>query len=269
MRVLGLAILALSGCVSPIVNLKAERPFTLESAKFVIKSDGHSEKDVARLEKSLERVPLATARWGALAQPVTVYIVRNHAELEAAVGRFGFDWLRAWSTFDELIIQAPITWTAVQDVVDELVIHEVTHNLLFQASADANTWLTREIPLWFREGMAISTASQQGRYPSLEDSAQWLEKGLDPFGDGERLSKNQSTEVYGVGLHAFEFLVRKHGDEKIRALMAAMHAGDVFGAAFEKAIGISVDDFVKSFREFMKQREFRQLRKTVPVSATP
>lgn len=262
-------LIVLSGCVSPLVNLKAETPLTVERAQFVIKSDGRSERDVARLERALQRVPAATGRWGSLTQPVTVYLVATHGDLEAAVGRFGFAWLRAWAHFDDVIFQAPSTWTANQEVVDELVIHELTHCVLFQASADEKSWLTRGIPLWFREGMALVTAQQHGRYPSLEDTARWFEEHpeLDAFEDGEALSKERGSEVYGVALHAFEFLERRVGAEQVRAVMAAMRAGDDFHAAFARALGFGVGDFVKQFRAFLQARQFRELKRSVPAES--
>ncbi|MFT3708110.1 MAG: hypothetical protein QM817_10685 [Archangium sp.] len=264
--VLGLALFS-SGCVSPLTRLKVEKPLALEGAQFVLKSDGKSDRDVARIEQALQRVPSMLERWGTISAPVTVYVVPLHEDLEAAVGRPGFGWLRAWAHFDDVIFQAPSTWTTSQEVVDELVVHEVTHCLLFQASGDSTTWLSRHIPLWFREGMAIVTAHQQRRYPSLEDTARWLESNpdLNPFEDGERLSKRNSAEVYGVGVHAFELLEEKVGAAKIRELMAAMHGGEDFEGAFAKALGTTLDAFLREFRAFLKARQFRDTHQSVPA----
>src|SRR6185295_2154512 len=49
--------------------------------------------------------------------------------------------------------------------VDELMLHELTHCVMYQRSASAADWSRKRIPLWFREGMASVTASQSYRWP--------------------------------------------------------------------------------------------------------
>lgn len=259
-----LLLVALTGCVSPLRNLRDERALDAEGATFTIKSNGQPQ-DVARVERALQKAPKELARWGTLRVPVTVYVVPNHAELETAVGRPGFGWLRAWARYDDVIFQAPSTW-ANDGLLEELVIHELTHCTLFQATGDADTWEARRIPLWFREGMAISTARQHHRYPSLEDSARWLEEHpqLDPFEDGERLSHLHSAEVYGVAVHAFDFLVEHHSETTIRKMFEVMRGGKEFELAFTEALGLPPKAFEQAFRAYMKARRFRDENKSVP-----
>lgn len=270
MKRLALLLVVVSGCVSPLKSLRDERPLELEGAHFVVKSNGQPD-DVERISRSVGKTPQQLQRWGAIKEPVTVFVVPTHGELEFSVGRLGYDWLRAWARYGEVIFQAPSTWTKSDEVLDELVLHELTHCLMFQASGDRDSWETRKIPLWFREGMALVTARQYRRYPSMEDSARWLEThpGLDPFTDGEQLSRAHFLDVYGVALHAFARLVDVHGDASVVALLAQLFKGATFEDAFQTAMGQTVRDYEAEFRAFLQSRRFRELRKSLPVLELP
>jgi len=258
-------VIVFTGCVSPLKNLRDERLLELDGARFVVKSNGQP-RDVARIERALQRAPKEVERWGLLRLPVTVFVVPNHAELETAVGRRGYEWLRAWARFDEVIFQAPSTWAPGAEILEELVVHELTHCLLFQSTGEPDTWEALHIPLWFREGMALSTARQHRRYPSLEDSARWLEAHpeLDPFGDGDRLSNVWPVELYGVAVHTFDHLVERYSDEAVKRLMSVMRGGKDFEPAFTEAVGLSPRDFEQQVRGYLKARRFREKKRSVP-----
>ena len=266
----------LLGCAGPLGSLRVETPLTISGQRFTLKSDEKSTADRQLLERALEKATPELARWGGLELPVTVYLLPSHDDLEAAVHRRGFGWLRAWARYDDVIFQAPSTWTTSPSVVDQLVLHELTHCLLFQRSGTRETWLEKKIPLWFREGMAISTAGQAPLYPSLEDSALWLVRNptLDAFRDGEVLSEGQSAEMYGLALHAFNFLQRRYGADRVQALMTAMRKGSDFETAFEKTVGVPVARFQKDFENYLRLRAFRGVRRTgrsviVPTAPVP
>ncbi|MFZ5443263.1 MAG: hypothetical protein ACOZQL_24865 [Myxococcota bacterium] len=265
-RALPALLVVLAGCVSPLTNLRSQRPIELEQARFELRSDGTIEGDVARIEAAVRRAPEGLARWKGLLEPVTVFVVSDHDTLERAVHRRGYGWLRAWARFDDVIFQAPSTWTTSDDVVGELVLHELTHCLLFQRSGTRETWIEKSIPLWFREGMAVVTAKQQRLYPGLEDTALWLERepGLDVFADGESLSATKYLEVYGFALHAFTFLERRFGDAKILEVLAAMRAGDDFPSAFQRTLGTPVTSFQRDFLNYLRWRAFRSNNRTLP-----
>ena len=107
--------------------------------------------------------------------------------------------------------------------------------------------------------MAISTAGQAPLYPSLEDSARWLQQNptLDAFRDGEALSEGQSSEVYGLALHAFDFLEKRYGAAAIDQLMTTMHLGGNFDSAFSAVIGLPVEHFQKDLENYLTLRAFR------------
>ena len=147
-----------------------------------------------------------------------------------------------------------------------LLVHELTHCLMFQHSGTRVNWAQKGIPLWFREGMAVATAGQARHYPSLEDSARWLERNrsLDVFRDGEALSAEHAGAVYGIALHAFEFMERRYGRQKIRTLMAQMSLGSTFELAFGQTLGVAVALFQRDFENYLRFRAFRGARSTLP-----
>ena len=251
----------LAGCAGPLGALKVQTPLLLEGQSFVLRSHETSPPaDAAQVAQAIAKASSGLARWGGLSEPVTVFVVKNHDDLETAVRRSGFSWLRAWGRYDEVIFQTPSTWTTKEDFVNQLVLHELTHCLLFQRSGTRATWFLKDIPLWFREGMAVATAGPAGLYPSLEDSALWLQRNptLDAFKNGEALSEGQSSAVYGVALHAFTYLVEKHGEPCVEALMAAMRGGSNFDQAFNEVIGVPVEKFQKDFEAWLTLRNFRR-----------
>ena len=252
-------LLLLWGC-SPLKALTIETPLTVQSQRFVLRSHENAPPGDAKLiAAAIEKATPGLARWGGLTAPVTVNVVKSHGDLEAAVHRGGFEWLKAWGQYDEVIFQTPSTWSKDTARVDQLVLHELTHCLLFQRSGTRETWYLKGIPLWFREGMAITTAGQAGEYSSLEDSAKWLEANpnLNAFRDGEELSEKQAIEVYGIGLHAFRFLLRHHSDAKVIELMKAMQEGALFEDAFAAVLVLPVEQFQKNFEDYLKRRVFK------------
>lgn len=262
MRWWWLLLALFTGC-SPLSRLIVSRPV---SDRYELRSDGLHGADVARVEAAVKAAHEGLARWGGLPEPLTIYLVGTHTDLERAVGRSGYDWLRAWTRRDNVIFQAPSTWNASDEALKKLVLHELTHAVLFQRSGGAQSWAGKGIPLWFREGMAVANAGQQGQYPSLEDTTLWLSKNpaLDAFANGEELSKNQSSEVYGFALHAFEYLEERVGHEKVRALIDAIHDAADFTAAFEPTLGLSLPQFQSEFLTFLQRRTFRDARRLRP-----
>ena len=259
-------LLLTASCAGPLAALRVETPLQLDAQRIILRSDEKGPADAQKISSAIAKAGPGLARWGGLKEPVTVYVVSTHDDLETAVRRHGYGWLRAWGRYDDVIFQAPSTWTTKDEVVEQLVLHELTHCLMFQRSSTHETWLEKKIPLWFREGMAVSTAGQAHLYPSLEDSALWLQRnpGLDAFKDGDSLSEDHSAEVYGLALHAFNFLERRYGDDHLEALMDTMHAGADFQAAFEKVIGIPVERFQRDFENFLRLRAFRGAGRSSP-----
>ena len=258
-----LPLLLLAGCASPLAQLRSEARI---DERTVLRATDVHDADAQAIAEALHHTEEPLARWGGLPETVTVYVVPTHDDLELAVHRRGFSWLRAWSRRDDVIFQAPSTWHARPDVLQKLVVHELTHCLLFQRTGSATDWTERDIPLWFREGMAIQTARQQGQYPGLEDVARWLDATpqLDVFADGDRLSLAQAALVYAFSLHAFAFLQGREGDAKITEFLAAMAQGKTFAESFEPVFGTALAQFQSDFLTFLKFRAFRFNGRSVP-----
>lgn len=266
-----LVTLGAFGCVTPLSSLTRVSTVSTTSARFELKTEPTATEDEARVRGALERSVAKLERWGSLAVAVTVRIAPTHVELERAVGRRGYDWLRAWARFDDLIVQSPGSWAGTDRDVDELIVHELTHCLLFQRSGTSKNWDSKQIPLWFREGMATVTADQGLRFPSLEDLADWLQRNpeLDVFGDAEHLSKEAYGQIYGTSFHAMRFLLKRTGDKAIVDMMAAMQQGDDFEGAFTRASGTTPKRFEADFLNYLRFRGFRGFGLKVRPRARP
>ena len=137
--------------------------------------------------------------------------------------------------------------------------HELTHCLMYQLSGTEETWRRKQIPIWFREGMASFTALQAGRWTTLESLARHYEapEAKDPVGDADALYASESELVYGAAHHAFAFLVRRYGDASVRALLEKMRGGLTFDEAFDASLPVSSTAFVAEFQRYVRLRGFR------------
>lgn len=269
MRAPWLVLLLVCGCTSPLSALTSERTITVDAQRFLLRSREDAGRDVDRVASALSTATPPLSVWGGLEQSVTVHVLRDHEELERAVRRPGFDWLRAWARYDDVMLQAPSTWAPAQEPLVELLTHELTHCLMFQRSGGPDDWSKRGIPLWFREGMAVWTAKQGDKYPTLEDASSWIaqHRDLDAFKDGEALSQAWSGPVYGIAHHAFAFLVRRYGKDAVTALMARMKSGQSFHDAFTGAVGLTPRLFQKDFETYLRLKGFRDWAR--PVGRPP
>jgi hypothetical protein len=279
MRKVAVGVLVLlSGCASsrfsaPGAALEASVSMESPAGQFEIEYAPGQEQDAAHIQQAVTEALPRLERWGVLREPVTLKVMPDHAALEAAVRQHGYAWLRAWSRYDEVFVQAPSTWSlagATQAQINELLLHELTHSVMYQQSADRLGWSRKQIPLWFREGMASYTAEQSYRWVSLEEIARYLERapGSDPVGKPGDLYRDDSNLIYGVAHHTFAFLVRRYGEDSVRGVLREMKGGKEFPRAFESAIGLSPDAFVRDFTRYVRWRGFRGGR-TPPRAPTP
>lgn len=268
----GLVLLVVSGCATPLATLTRSSAASLGAVTAEIRSAPLSNEDHPRLSGSLARVSPGLQRWGGLSERVTIHVVPDHDMLERAVRRSGFSWLRAWAQYDSLILQAPRTWTGNDAELDELLLHELTHCLLFQKIGTSADWASKPVPFWFREGMATVTAGQALRFLSLEDLADWLDRhaDVDVFAESEQLSREEFTATYGLASHAMRFLLRRATDEQLNALLAAMKTGATFDDAFQTHVGTSRERFEADFVSYLRFRGFRGFgRKVRPPEFVP
>jgi hypothetical protein len=278
---LALAIAAASAGCAPRLGSGDARPrierFTADGAAFRLVYLDEDAAIAAQLKEILAEAVPRTRRWGELQAPVTITIHPSHEALEAAVQREGFEWLRAWARYASIDLQSPRTWSFLgpsREQIAELVLHELTHCVMYQSAASEWSWPYKGIPLWFREGLASVTAEQGHRRPGAERIAGFYRAGLppvagsgdgaggggsrgrprsdgDPLTDPEPLYQDEQEVVYGTAHLAFEFLLRRYGEERVRAVLVHMQRGDFFGPAFRKAIGLAPEEFEREFRRYL------------------
>ncbi len=254
------------------------------AARFLVHYRPEDAKAARQVIDAISLAVRRAARWGGASSPITVRVHPSHASLEAAVGREGFSWLRAWARFGTIDIQSPRTWSffgASQREVDELVTHELTHCVMYQSAGTEFNWLYKGISLWFREGLASVTAEQGYRRRKIEDLWRYYEqrapgsgggapgararvalgpegKEGDPIADPEPLYQEQSEIVYEAAHHAFEFLLARYGEARVRNVLERMGQGRAFSLAFEEAIGISEPEFAADFRRYVVWQGWRR-----------
>jgi Family of unknown function (DUF6055) len=268
-----LALLLGAGCVGPRYAGRVEvLPVQTDTGPFRVEYPAQDEAGVGMVRTAIEQAGTRLARWGRLQQTVTVRIHPDHRSLERAARRSGYDWLRAWARYDMVDVQAPETWhpvPATQQDLNETLLHELTHTLMYQLAADQGGWRQKKIPAWFREGMASYTAEQAYRWPTLEALAQTLEANPDwePLLRPEPLYARQMPVAYGAAHHAFTFLVNRYGEDAVRALLAEMSRGPDFPVAFTATIGLPPENFLRDFARYVRLRGFKGGRLLRPPTA--
>jgi len=251
---LGLVALA-GGCRPAVAPLDELRSFTAgeQRTRFAVRYsrlDTHVAPDV---ESALRKARQSVQRWGGLPDGVTVRVYPSHATLERAIGHYGYEWLRAWAQYQVIHLQSPRTWgIPYDDQLDELLTHELTHVAMYQAVGTPDDWAERELPLWFREGMASVTAKQGYRRTPPNEIAEQMraDPDLDPLRPNSNLLRHRKDLVYGAAHWAFEHLLllggtAADGEARLRDLMARMRRGDSFSKAFRGIWGMSPKIFVK------------------------
>lgn len=267
-----LALALLSACASaPQKPVVPEATLDLPGGEFLFAHAPEDTKAANMVRRAVAKASPRLARWGTFQEPVTLVIHPDHEALERAANRSGYDFLRAWARYEQVEVQSPQTWTdsgASQKQVDELLLHELTHSLMYQSSATVSDWTRKGIPLWFSEGMASFTAGQGYRVPSLEDLARFLHQHpkKDPLAGAESLYASKNDMVYGAAHHAFTFLMTRYGEQRIRDTFSVMRQGRDFNAAFQAAIGLPVDAFLRDFHRYVYLRGFKGGRLNPPPS---
>ena len=232
-------------------------PYRTDGVDLVIEYTSADAGTVAHLEKALSTAIPRIHAWGSFTTPVTIRVYPTHADLEIAVHRYHYPWLRAWARYDEIFLQSPRSFGLFEGGADnlaELLTHELTHCLMYQLAADASDWRQKDfqIPIWFREGMASWTAQQGHRRMSEARLADWIRTTHEnPVTDAPSLYQHESEAVYGAAHWAFAFLVERYGAPAIRRLLAAMKLGASFDTAFQHAIGLERHAFESEFLRYL------------------
>jgi hypothetical protein len=232
-------------------------------AVFELHYEAEDAQAANQVREALRRAVPAAERWGRLSGLIVVTIHPTHGSLENAAHRQGYAWLRAWTRYGSVDLQSPRTWSrgmATDAEMAQLLAHEITHCVMYRSAASASTWQGIRIPLWFREGMATVTAGERKRVgpPEIrrfyQDATTTSPPAGDPLSQPEPLYRSHSELVYGTAHSAFQFLLDRYGEDRIRRLLSGMAEGSVFGDAFQGSLGISVEDFEREFRHYVLWR---------------
>jgi hypothetical protein len=280
-----LALAALCACAPRLGGEAAieTQDVVVEDARFRVRWLRGDERGARAVIRALEGAAPRVRRWGVLLHPVTVTVQPDHEALEAAAQRHDYEWLRAWARYDTIEIQSPRTWgffSPSATKLEELLTHELTHCAMYQLAGDELTWMYKEIPRWFSEGIATYTAGQGYRFPGAEGLWKFYEKRLpgsgfgepgygravpspvafhgDPIVDSDPIYQEQSEIVYGAAHLAAEFLIRRYGEDRVREVLRRMGKGERFPAAFKEAIGITDAEFAADFRRYVVWEGWRR-----------
>jgi hypothetical protein len=279
-----LLLALLAGCAHRISGADLRvRDVAIGDARFRVRWTAGDDRAARQVLRALEAAAPRAERWGPLAHEITITLHRDHAALEAAVHRAGYDWLRAWARFQTVDLQSPRSWGLfrVPDRrIEELLAHELTHCAMYQRAGDELTWMYKEIPRWFSEGIASVTAGQGYRYGGPEDLWSFYLSKLpgsgdgvpgrsggasspvalpgDPIVDPDPIYQDQSHVVYGAAHQAAEFLLRRYGEASVQRVLALMGEGRRFPAAFRESVGITDAEFAADFRRYIVWEGWRR-----------
>ncbi len=137
--------------------------------------------------------------------------------------------------------------------VGRVVLHEVSHQVLYQATANPFTYP----PLWFDEGLATHfQVGGTGGYMDMvvrayQDDALFDVTSLDvsfPF------QPTQATLAYATSWSIVEFLEVTYGDAGISALIAAFATGAPYDEALVDALGVETEELNDAWRAWVEDQ---------------
>ena len=289
--VLSCALAAAACAHAPASGSPHIETVAVQGSAFRIQYWPRDEAEAGQVRRALAVAVPRAMRWGKLEVPVVVTIHPSHEDLERATRREGHPWLRAWARFANVDFQSPRTWepfdfivgAPTDEQVAELLTHELVHCAMYQAIGGEYTWMQRDVPVWFREGMASVAADQGYKRIGLEDIWRFYREApgagdgapgsgqafadpggwRDPLTDPESppvepLYQRNADLVYGTAHWAFRFLLDRYGEEPVRAILPRLGRGQPFGQAFEAEIGISLRAFERDFRHYVVGQGWRR-----------
>ncbi len=245
-----LAIVLLAGGCAHVGGPQVDRrdEFGVGDVSIVLRYAPEDARAADQVQRVLDAAVTAAERWGPLPPTVTIAIYPTHEALEAASRNSGVRWLRAWARLDSIDLQSPRTWSrgmATDGELRQLLAHELTH-LAMYAALGGDPRAVREIPAWFREGMATTNAGE--RLGGCDCAMMDALTANAAFGDAD------APRAYVTANEAFRLLERRHGRQRIRALLALVRAGTPFDDAFHDALGVTVAAFEDEFRSTLAPR---------------
>ncbi len=213
------------------------------------------DREVLPLVEASVRAGLEKAsRWGTLSKPVTITIYPNHLELEKAVHRRGYPWLKAWATDTGIALQSPRSWPLLKEEhLFQLMVHELTHVVHYQSAVITGLRGARKDPFWFGEGLASYTAGQDGRRYDRKALQRKLRRHseFDPLAPTPEDIRIRHKLAYSSAHHLVGYLIDGYGDQPVRDLLARLAGGANFQKAFEQTYGIPPEVFRETWLRWL------------------
>jgi len=222
----------------------------LDNGTFTVRARGVDRTAFDQVVHAIRSASRELRRWGDFREPVAIRIFPDVERFDEAVGEGRFPNRRGFARYDQVFLLSPSTWSsrgAREAELEELVLHELTHSLMYQHASTRTGWRRKGIPFWFREGMASYTARQAYRWkePSRAEirgrSSYQDEEDDSPFPHSER---DDVQSRYGVAHYAFDALLARGGERRIRELLDEMEEGSDFEEAFEETYRKPVLEFI-------------------------
>lgn len=209
-----------------------EERLELDGTTLTIRGQGVDPRGFEQVLRAVEKADRPLERWGELHDPVTITVLPNDRALDAEVSEGRFAGRRGFARYDEIFVLAPEVWGrrgARSAELEELVLHELTHTLMYQLASNRTGWRRKGIPFWFREGMASYTARQAYR---------WREPSRDELEDPDVRGR------YGLAHYAFDTLLSRGGERRVKAVLDEMQEGSSFEEAFEEVYRKPEPEFI-------------------------
>lgn len=207
----------------------------------------------ALLERQWDGIATTLARWGKFSRPVYLTTTDDRGDLSPNGQLPWHNTLRGLATLDHLLVLQPNLWLGVQgpNALEELLLHEFAHVLLFQRASAEDATATPYFPTWFREGMAtlVAEGPPEARWRrDLADHAQ-----LDLLADADdKLIAEHGDAAYQHAAILFAVWMDRFGSSGLAAVCREMRKGHSFAAAHHKACGLSDHAFTKAQCEAMR-----------------
>ncbi len=202
----------------------------------------------ALLDRDLDGIAAALGAWGRFTRPVRLRTTTDQSELQAAAPCVTLLHLTGVANLDGVVLLAPGRWTVPPGprVLEQALLHELAHVLLFQRCAPPGAETAAYVPTWFREGMA--TVIAEG--PPLPNRRRDL--GLHPQlaelpGASDAVMATHPDACYLTAALLFQAWMDRFGAVGLTGLCRAMRAGHNFAAAHERACAMTETTWIAAW----------------------
>ena len=223
-------------------------------ADFEIKYNQFDSEEAEMVSQAAREALPKITQWGDFKDKLLIRIHPTHGDLEQQINRHGYPWLRGWARYESIDLQSPRTWggDCLKMRIERMMVHEMTHVIMYQNGGRRHNWYRKDFPLWFREGMASVTAEQADMRGPREDIRKYYIRGAldgDPISDADTMVKEHPKIVYLVAHWAFTDLLNEFGREKIVSIISKVGDGQRFGIAWRSTLGIPLKEWQDKWRD--------------------